>query len=358
MNLLDRYIWKNALGGILIAWLSLVMLDSFFSFVNELDDTGDGKYTALEAMLYIIYTLPQSLYEYFPTSILVGALLGLGKLTSNSEFTAMRAAGVSVMRITLAVLQLGVFLAFIAFLLAEWVIPITDRYATNFKTIQTTQTSNKITITEDRALWVKENKKMIHIDKVLSREQLAGITIYRIDNTHQQLNNLTTIESARYINKQWEMNNVVTRSFKNKQVINDVMDKKYTNTLINPDILEVAVAEPEQLSSKQLNKLIQHQQKNGLSSDRLELAFWKHYSIPLSALVMLLLAMPFLFTSQRNANTGQRVFIGIVVGITFFLLNRVLNELGTVYNMPPLASAFSPVLLFLVASLLALKRVT
>jgi len=355
VNLLDRYIWKNALGGILIAWLSLLMLDSFFSLVNELEDTGDGKYTVLEAILYIIYTLPQRLYEYFPTSILVGALLGLGKLSSNSEFTAMRAAGVSIMQITFATLQLGIFLALMAFVLGEWVIPVTDRYASHFKA---SQTSNKIAITEDRALWIKEKKEIIHIDKVLSREHLAGIRIYRISDNHRQLSDLTTIESARYVDNKWELHKVVTRIFKDKQVINDAVDKAYTETLVSPDILEVTVAEPDHLSSKQLSKLIEHQQKNGLSSDKLELAFWKHYSIPLSALVMLMLAMPFLFASQRSANTGQRVFIGIVVGITFFLLNNVLNEVGTVYNMPALVSAFFPVLLFLVVSLLALKRIT
>jgi lipopolysaccharide export system permease protein len=267
----------------------------------------------------------------------------------------MRAAGFSIQRITFAVLQLGVFLSLIAFSLGEWVIPITDRYATNFKA---TQTSNKVTITKDRALWVKEKKKFIHINTVLSRERLAGITIYRIDDAHQKLSDLTTIESARYIDEKWELNKVVTRIFKEKQVLIDRVDKAYVTVLISPDVLEVTAADPEKLSSQQLNKLIQHQQKNGLSSDKLELAFWKHYSIPLSALVMLLLAMPFLFSSQRSANTGQRIFIGIVVGIIFFLLNSVLNELGTVYNVLPIASAFFPVLLFLVVSLFALKRVT
>ena len=192
MNILDRYIWKNALGGILIAWLSLIMLDSFFSLINEMGDTGKGNgYTALQAILYIVYTLPQRFYEYFPTSILVGALLGLGRLSANSEFTAMRAAGISISKIALATLQLGIFLALIAFTLGEWVVPVTDRYASNFKA---TLTENKVSVTEDRAVWVKEKNKIIHIGKVLSRESLADITIYQIGNNHEQLSDLKTIE--------------------------------------------------------------------------------------------------------------------------------------------------------------------
>lgn len=356
MNILDRYIWKNALGGILIAWLSLIMLDSFFSLINELGDTGkDNQYTAPRALLYIVYTLPQRLYEYFPTSILVGALLGLGRLSANSEFTAMRAAGVSILKIALATLQLGIFLALITFALGEWVVPVTDRYASSFKA---SQTENKVSVTEDRAVWVKEQNRIIHIGKVLSRESLADITIYHISDNHEKLNDLTTIESATFHNNKWTLHQLITRTFEGNNVNSKQSDITHTATLVNPEILEVTVAEPDQLSSAQLTRLIQHQRQNGLTADKLELAFWKHYSIPLSALVMLMLAMPFLFSSQRNANAGQRVFVGIVVGIVFFLLNRVLNEVGTVYNMPPLVSAFFPVIIFLFISLIALKRVS
>ena len=356
MNILDRYIWKNALGGILIAWLSLIMLDSFFSLINEMGDTGKGNgYTALQAILYIVYTLPQRFYEYFPTSILVGALLGLGRLSANSEFTAMRAAGISISKIALATLQLGIFLALIAFTLGEWVVPVTDRYASNFKA---TLTENKVSVTEDRAVWVKEKNKIIHIGKVLSRESLADITIYQIGNNHEQLSDLKTIESAVFYDNQWILYNLITRTFEENSVNYKHADKVHTATLVNPEILEVTVAEPDQLSSAQLTRLIQHQQQNGLAADKLELAFWKHYSIPLSALVMLMLAMPFLFTSQRNVNAGQRIFIGIVVGIVFFLLNRVLNEIGSVYSISPLVSAFFPVIIFLLISLIALRRVS
>ncbi|MCK5855397.1 MAG: LptF/LptG family permease, partial [Sulfurovaceae bacterium] len=106
-----------------------------------------------------------------------------------------------------------------------------------------------------------------------------------------------------------------------------------------------------------LRKVIKHQKENALKSDKFELAYWKRFSVPLSTLVMLILAMPFLFGSQRGGGTGQRVFIGIIVGITFFLLNRVLNELGIVYGIMPIISAFLPLFIFLLISLLVLRRI-
>ena len=340
MNIIDRYLWKNALGGILMAWLALVLLDSFFALVNELEDTSsDNAYGTLQAVLYIVYTLPERFYEFFPTSILVGTLLGLGRLSANSEFTAMRAAGISIQQIAIATLQLGLFLAFITFALGEWIVPATDRYAVNFKAVQK---NNNVTVTADRGLWIKEKEEIIQIGKVLSNHHLADITMYRVSQDYTLLKSLTTIATAKYINNQWELQQVIIRSFGNQVVKKEMIKKKYMPMLINPDILKVTVASPEQLSSIQLTKLIKHQEGNGLNTDKFKLAFWKHFSTPLSALVMLLLAIPFLFSSQRSGGVGQRLFIGIAVGIVFFLTNNVLNEVGIVYNFSPLMSAFSP----------------
>ncbi len=336
-----------------MAWFALVLLDSFFALINELKDTDDS-YGTLQAVLYIVYTLPERLYEYFPTSILVGALLGLGRLSANSEFTAMRAAGVSIQQITIATLQLGLFLALITFALGEWIVPATDRYATNFKAVQK---NNNVALTSDRGLWIKEKQEIIQIGKVISNQRLVDITIYRVSDNYKHLKDLTTIDTAEFSNNQWKLHNVTTRTFKDNAIHKDNVDTAYTTVLIDPEILKVTEADPAHLSSLQLTKLIEHQESNNLSADKFKLAFWKHFSTPFSALVMLILAMPFLFTSQRSAGGGFRLFIGITVGIVFFLINRILNEIGIVYNFPPVLSAFFPVILFLLMGLFALKRI-
>lgn len=354
MNIISRYLWKNALGGILMAWFALVMLDSFFALVNELEETGgNNSYGTAEAILYIVYTLPERLYEYFPTSILVGALLGLGRLSANSEFTAMRAAGVSIFQIVKATIQLGIFLALVTFALGEWVIPSTDRYAANFKAVQK---NNKIALTTDRGLWVKEKQEIIQIGRIISKHELADIKIYRVSDDYKFLKDFTTIDSARFSDETWSLSNVTTRKFINNTVEKETVESAQTSVLVNPEILNVTVASPDQLSSVQLTKLIDHQESNGLSASKFKLAFWKHFSIPFSAVVMLMLAMPFLFSGQRSAGVGQRLFVGITVGIIFFLANRVLNEMGIVYDLPPVLSAFLPILFFLLISLIALAK--
>ena len=97
-KILDRYLWKATLQGLLIAWIALVTLDLFFSFINEAGKTN-ALYTTSQAMIYLVYTIPGRFYEHFPNAILIGTLLGLGNLAANSEFIAMRAAGISIKQI-------------------------------------------------------------------------------------------------------------------------------------------------------------------------------------------------------------------------------------------------------------------
>ncbi len=354
MKIIDKYLWKATLTGLLIAWFALVILDVFFAFISEAGSTND-EYTTLHAIVYLIYTLPSRFYEHFPTSILIGALLGLGGLAANSEFVAMRAAGISIKNITFSVIRLGLLLAVFIFAVGEWVVPHTDLHARNFKA----HLKNKnITLTRGNGLWIKESNRIIHIKKVLSNDQLADISIYSFTKDFSGLASIESIDTAKSTqNNQWQLSNINTSVFAEKRVNKHHKKQEHVLDFIDQQVLATANSNPEQLSASELKTIIKHQKENQLKTDKYELIYWKRYSIPLSALVMLILSMPFLFGSNRGGGAGQRVFIGIVVGIVFSLANRSANDLGLVYGFSPFMSAFLPSFLFLIAGLFFLNRI-
>ncbi|MCK5811059.1 MAG: LPS export ABC transporter permease LptG [Cocleimonas sp.] len=353
MKILDGYLWKSTLQGLLVAWLALVMLDVFFAFINELKSTDD-QYTSYRAAIYLIYTLPARFYEFFPTATLIGSLLGLGNLAANSEFIAMRAAGFSIRDIIFSVLKLGVLLTVLAFVVGEWIIPASDLQARNY--LATLKNKN-VYLVSDAGLWIKQKDSMIHIGKVWSQEKLSDVTVYRMKADRSGLDKIIKAKSVTATKKGWQLDEVNTTTFEEQRVNTEAIKQINHADLLDADILKIAAMKPEQLSGSALRKVIKHQKENALKSDKFELAYWKRFSVPLSTLVMLILAMPFLFGSQRGGGTGQRVFIGIIVGITFFLLNRVLNELGIVYGITPIISAFLPLFIFLLISLWVLRRI-
>lgn len=352
-KIIDRYLWSATLQGLLIAWLALVLLDVFFAFINEAEKTN-ALYTTTQAAVYLIYTLPARFYEFFPNAALIGTLLGLGNLAANSEFIAMRAAGISISRIIFSIVKLGLVLATFLFVLGEWVVPSTDLQARNFKA----QLKNKnIVLVGGAGLWVKEKNSVINIGSVITSKKVSNISIYSFKSDHSGLESLTEVKSAIANESGWDFKDVTTTEFQELGVIKNRDVEASSINFVDPNILETATVDPNQLSSNALTKFIEYQRENEIKTDKYELIYWKRFSVPLSAIVMLILAMPFLFGSNRGGGAGQRVFIGIVVGIVFYLANRSVNELGIVYGFSPIVSAFIPSLLFLGIGLLALKRI-
>ncbi len=353
MSILDRYLWKSTFMGLIMAWFALTVLVIFFDFINEAEDIGE-HYSSLQALIYLSYSIPGRLYELFPTAMLIGTLLGLGNLAAHSEFIAMRAAGISIANIIYSVLKLGAITAVMVFLLGEYVVPKADLAGRNFKSLL----SNKnMVMVSGGSLWVKDQNRIIHIGQVWSESKLSDVNIYTIRENYSGLKSQTHIEAVNKVPKGWEVSAMTTKTFGDNGITNTFTDKVIDPDLLNPKLIDMSSVKPEQLSITELSELIEYQRLNGLKTDGFELAYWKRFSAPISALVMLLLAMPFLFGSQRRGGAGQRVFIGILAGIAFFLINKVLNQLGSTYGAAPIVSAFAPAVLFVSISIFYLNRV-
>lgn len=354
MILLERYLWKNILLSILVTWLSLTLLFGLFDFLAELGDTKQGtRYGTFQALLYIIYGLPRTLYINFPYAVLIGSLMGLGNLASGSEITAMRAAGYSIRRIVIATLKLGFVLALLAFALGEWVAPNSEAYAQSFKV---RMLQKQVAVSSD-GTWLKNGNRYLSIDKIWSEKKIDGVSIYEVDPQQGGFNRILKAETATNETDGWWLHQVTEQLFRPDQVIVNKHAKLKAAELFPDNMLELAQINPEQLTALELARFIEHQNENQLSTERFELEYWKHFTTPLSTLVMLILAAPLVFGFQRNAGAGQRIFIGILIGIAYLLLDRIISRTGLVYGLSPLLSAAAPLLLFSLAGLFMLGRV-
>lgn len=353
MNILDRYLWKSVFFGLVMSWFALTTLLLFFDFISESGKVNEN-YSSLQAIVYLLYSIPSRLYELFPTAMLIGTLLGLGNLAANSEFIAMRAAGISIANIIVSVLKLGVVLVLAVFLMGEYVAPQSDLAGRNFKSSLNTK---NIVMVRGASLWVKDKQRIFHIGQVWSEEKLTDVTIYTIKPNYTGLQSLSQVEAILATPEGWEMQNIIEQTFTDNGVVTKETERRIDPDLLDPKFISIASVQAEQLSIAELSELISYQEANMLNADKFKLAYWKRFSAPVSALIMLILAMPFLFGSQRGGGAGQRVFIGIIAGIAFFLINKVLNELGSVYGLSPALSAFTPALVFLGVSVVALRRI-
>src|SRR6185369_16183471 len=105
MKTLQRYIGRDVLFATMLIFAALLMLFAFFDLIHELGDVGRGDYTIGAALLFVALHLPSRLYELFPVAALIGTLFGISQLVANSEYTVMRASGMSLIQVGLSVMR-------------------------------------------------------------------------------------------------------------------------------------------------------------------------------------------------------------------------------------------------------------
>jgi lipopolysaccharide export system permease protein len=353
MGILDRYIARVVLGGTLVALLVVLALDVFFSFIGEVGDIGRGGYRALDALAYIALSIPRRVHELFPMAALLGSLMGLGVLASNSELVAMRAAGFSVRRVIASVLQVGILMLAVTTVVGEFIAPVADRQG---QALREQALYDRTTFQSRHGYWIRDGNRFIHIRHMDSPGDLQDVSVYELDADHR-LETATRIGRAQYQRRMgWEMSQVLATRFDGDEVRASRDTNAHWDELMTPGVLDVVVLEPESMSVRELTRYIDYLTRNGLESDRHQLALWLRLSAPLAGLVMLFLAVPFVFGSLRNVGAGQRLLVGVMVGIGFQLLVQILSHTGQVYGIHPVVSAFAPILLFLSAGVWALRR--
>jgi lipopolysaccharide export system permease protein len=126
--------------------------------------------------------------------------------------------------------------------------------------------------------------------------------------------------------------------------------------LVSADVLKSISVSPESLSASNLLDQVRYLKENQLDSRRIELALWVKVASPLSTLVMLMLSLPFVFASQRSGGAGQKIFIGIMLGIIYVLLNKLLTQLALANGLSPPLSALLPLIVFLVIAVIGIRR--
>jgi lipopolysaccharide export system permease protein len=352
MTLVDRYIFKTIAGAALIALLVLLMLEMFFSLLAEIDDLGVNGYALSQVFYYLLLRIPQRIYEIFPVALLLGGLLGMGSLANGSELVCMRAAGLSLLRLVGAALQAGLVLGLLAFAVGEFIAPKTERLADE---LHATARSENIAIRKGWGIWARDGERFMNILGILPGIGLKDIYIYELDEQFN-LTSLSRANSARYTGGHWEMRDVVRSRLTPEEVSVDFLPSTVMASVISPGLLNVLASNPQGLSTRDLSSYIEYLENNGLDSRSYHLAFWVKVIAPLTNLTMVYIAMPFVFGHQRTASTGQRLLVGVFIGLLFYLANRLVGNAVLLYGYHPFLGAALPTFLFVIAGTVALRR--
>lgn len=353
-SLLARYVVRTILGHTALVILALLALSGLYLFITQQDDIGVGGYTISDALLFVLLNLPKYAFDLLPIAALIGALLALGALARSMELIVVRAAGVSTFRIALWVAGAGLVLTVLTATLGEFVAPQMERYAQQMKTFKKYR---DYSMAGDRSAWAKDGDTIISVRRQSAGNRYGGVLVFRFD-AQQRLSSLAHASSASIdADNRWRLENYRETRIGENGVQPRRAPVVELETQLSPEFLGFAALDPEALPGRDLWTYIRHLRANDLDARDYETAFWARIARTAAVVIIVVLATPFAFGPMRSTGAGARTVVGIMIGVVFFLLAKMLESGGAVFDLPPVVVAWLPTALLAVITAIAVARV-
>lgn len=348
MKTLRRYLAREIMLATALVMAALLMLFAFFDLVEEIRDLGRGTYQLRHIARHVLLSIPTRVYELFPIAALIGTLFALAQMVASSEYTVMRTSGVSITRMVMALMSVGLWFALLTFVFGEYVGPLADQTAQRLRSRAITG----IVAQEFRSgLWMKDDTRFINVLEVAPDGNLKGVRIYEFDQAAKLQRVRFAARGSYQGERRWLLEDIVQTTFTDVRTEVSKMPSEVWQSVLEPSLLNVLLIKPEKMSAASLYSYAQHLRENRQKTLRYEIAMWSKAAYPAAVLTMMLLALPFSYVQRRQGGVGAKIFTGIMLGLAFFFLSRLSGYLGLLNEWPPVASALLPTAMFLCLAL-------
>jgi lipopolysaccharide export system permease protein len=353
LGVIDRYVIRSVLTSVGLVVLVLLSLGGLFLFMGQQDDIGVGRYTAVAALQFVLLNLPQQAWELLPISALIGALIGLGNLARGSELVVMRTSGLSVWRVARPVALAGLLLSLASVLVGEVIGPPLEQYSRQQKAFAK---FNDVSVAGSGDAWVRDGNLLVNVERQTGESQFGGMVVYEIsaDGRLQAIGRAVSARAGE--GGSWSLEQYSETRFEAEQISSSRASSRDLASNVTAEFLGIAASVPSRLPTRALWAMVRHLEVNGLESDEARFAFWSRIARTLAPIFAVLLALPFVFGSLRASGAGAKVALGLILGIAFFLLQRMLESGAVVFNGSPILFAWAPTLLMAAAALILIRR--
>ena len=353
MKIRDRYIAKTLLMHSLIVMCVWLSIYSFFNFLTELNSVGTFNYTILEALKYTFFRVPEVAYDQASAVILLGCILGMGHLATSAQLLIFRVSGLSIIRTSWITVKNALILLSVLILIGEVFAPSMSKFAESEKLNALGQSS----ISNDKdGFWIRDGSNFINVENNIDGSVFSGITIFEI-NKSNQIKRVINSERADFDGKFLKFNNADIFSITNDDNYENIgfeQNSYKKGVAFDQDLIASLEREPKDIPTIMIIKQIHFLTENKLRAGVFEVELYNRLVKPLSLIAMILLAVLFIFGSNRDATLGRKIFFGIAIGLSFELTSRIGGALALSFNFSPFLSSFAPPLLVIIIAILLL----
>ncbi|WP_457355991.1 LPS export ABC transporter permease LptG [Roseateles sp. P5_D6] len=367
MRTVRALLYKDIAGSVLMVALAFLSLFFFIDFVDEIErmtrvGAGAGKAAVLAAM-----ELPGHFYELFPIAVLIGAIVALARLAQSSEFTILRTGGLGPARALALLAGLAAAFAALTFFVGDYVAPRFEREGDEMRA-RFVHDSNPA----KRGAWLKDHQNIdgrersysVKVGRVGGGGELEDVRIFEFDAEGRLMSRTEAEKVDVDAQGMWHLQ-AVKRTVWNPGTatasgsVGDVviseqqLDKLDWQSSLHAGVIAAAVLPAMSMSTLELYRYTKHLSAQEQSAQAHNIQFWRKAFYPFACFVMVALALPFAYLHGRSGGISIKVFGGIMLGISFVLLNNVTGHLGLLKNWTPWVVAATPSLLYLGLSMAA-----
>jgi LPS export ABC transporter permease LptG len=364
-QVIDTYVLASFFFYFVLLLTSFVLIYQVFTFFELLSDIIKNHPPMSHVLSYHLFLTPRLIYDFTPVGVLAAVLVAFGVLSKHNEITAFKACGISVYRLSVPILVAGFFLSGSLFAFDHYWVPDADRRQDALRN-EIKGKAPQTYLRPDRK-WIYGLHDRIYYYKYFDQgeQTMLGVNVYEIDPTYFRLKRQISAERARWEPslKAWVFQN--GQSWQMDASCGDCAPKRVDNFMggtrtfseleETPDYFVHEVKQSRQMNFEELEKYIAELQQSGFDTVPLQVQLNKKFSVPLFALILAMVSIPFAFVAgNRGAMAG--VGMSFAIFIAYWSILQVFEQIGDLGQLPPRVAAWSPDVIFGLAGLYFLAR--
>lgn len=307
-----------------------------------------------------VLSLPAIIVYTFPMSMLLAALLTIGRLSSGSEITAMKSCGISFYRIAAPALLLGALISVFSILFNEHVVPWANE---SYNNVLNYEIKGNTTPQSQEHIIIKQIDQGV-IQRLVYARNYDSVSNTMQDVTMQsfekgRIKQVENAEYAEWLGDHWKMYNGVIYDVENQDAkkIKHTMhfDSQLLPVNATPQQILREQKTPEELTMQELEEQIEIMQAQYVNTKKLETELYQRYTIPMASLVFTLIAVPLGMQSTRNSSSVGFA-ISIVIIFVYYAAMTFAAALGQGGLLPPAFAVWIPNLIGLAIGVYLIRR--
>lgn len=348
MTIINRYVLRSFLRLFFLSLAAFVGIYLLIDFFEKVDDFIEHQAAVSLYILYFLNKIPLIVAQVVPLAVLLAVFMTIGGLSRTSELTAMRAGGMSLLRITLPLLAIALLISLVVLGANESLVPASVQQSNHILQVKVAGRKD-LTQRLDR-LWLREKGAVINIRQALPEQStLQEVTVFELD---EQARPLTRTDAVRAVYSEmsgWELEEAQIHHFDpHSGEVRSVETRPRLPFILSktPKDFRSTAERNEELGIRELHALAQRVRDEGYDPTRFLVDLQGRSATPFASFIMAFIGIPFALQRKRGGSLAVGIGISVAIGISYHILQGMLLAFGYSGALSPLVAAWAPNLLF------------